>query len=611
MADARALAAFASAAEVARVEAADFALGVEFSFSGRAWGMRGFAEDIARGLELAGYGTPLAQLLASRGVTWADAAQYLDPKLRDLLPDPGRVAHMEVAAARFADAIRRRETIAVLADYDVDGACSAALILGYLDQLGLEALLYIPDRLTEGYGPSAAAVRELRGRGASLLLTLDCGAAAHTAFAAAADCGLEVIVLDHHAVESNPPVVAHVNPNGPDDNSGLGYLCSAGLSFLFLIAVHRFLRVQRWFAESAIAEPDLLKQLDLVALATVADVVPLTGVNRAFVRQGLRRLDALQRPGFAALARLAKVEPPFSVYHLGFVFGPRINAGGRVGRCDLGARLLSAKDATDADALATELDRHNRERQAIEAGILKAADELAAAQRENPFVLIGGEGWHPGVVGIIAGRLKDRHSKPALVAGFADGAEESVGRGSARSVANVDLGAMIRAAHAEEILDAGGGHAMAAGFSIRRSRLNEFGAFLTSRLVTAPQVTKVRELLADATLSTTGAGLPLLDSIERVGPFGAGNAEPLFLFPDMLIVYAGVVGTDHVRIRAVGRDGQGIGAISFRAAQTALGQALLNAKGRRVHLAAKLKRDDFNGVPKVQLHLEDAAPAEA
>jgi single-stranded-DNA-specific exonuclease len=348
-----------------------------------------------------------------------------------------------------------------------------------------------------------------------------------------------------------------------------------------------------------------------VALATVADVVPLTGVNRAFVRQGLRRLDLLQRPGFAALSRLAKVEPPFSVYHLGFVFGPRINAGGRVGRCDLGARLLSAKDLAEAEALAADLDRHNRERQAIEAGILKAADELAAMQRDRPFVLIGGEGWHPGVVGIIAGRLKDRHAKPALVAGFTDEAADSIGRGSARSVANVDLGAVIRAAHAEGILDAGGGHAMAAGFSIRRSRLNEFGVFLSSRIATAPQVGKVRELIADAALSAGGAGLPLLGSIERAGPFGAGNPEPLFLLLDMLVVFAGIVGGDHVRIRAVGRDGQGIGAIAFRTGQSALGQALLNAKGRRVHLAAKLKRDDFDGVPKVQLHLEDAAPAEA
>jgi single-stranded-DNA-specific exonuclease len=573
--------------------------------------MRDYDQDIARGLELAGYGAPLAQLLAARGVTWADAAQYLDPKLRDLLPDPCKLAHMDSAAVRFAEAITRRETIAVLADYDVDGACSAALIVEYLNQLGLEALLYVPDRLTEGYGPSAAAVRQLRSRGASLLLTLDCGAAAHAPFAAAADCGLQVIVLDHHAVETNPPVVAHVNPNGPDDVSGLRNLCSAGLSFLFLIGVQRILRVQRWFAERGIAEPDLMKELDLVALATVADVVPLTGVNRAFVRQGLRRLDLLQRPGFAALSRLAKVEPPFSVYHLGFVFGPRINAGGRVGRCDLGARLLSAKEMAEADALAAEVDRHNRERQAIEAGILKAADELAAMQRERSFVLIGGDGWHPGVVGIIAGRLKDRHAKPALVAGFADGAEDSIGRGSARSVANVDLGAVIRAAHAEGILDTGGGHAMAAGFSIRRSRLQDFSAFLTDRLQSAPRPDKMAALIADAALSATGAGLALLDSVERVGPFGAGNPEPLFLFPDMLLVYAGIVGADHVRIRAVARDGQGIGAIAFRAGSSQLGQALLNARGRRVHLAARLKRDDFDGVAKVQLHIEDAAPAEA
>jgi len=611
MADLQALAVVAPSAGVAGVGAAEFALVVEYSFSGRAWRMREYDQDIARGLQLAGYCAPLAQLLAARGVTWADAAQYLDPKLRDLLPDPCKLAHMDSAAVRFAEAITRRETIAVLADYDVDGACSAALIVEYLNQLGLEALLYVPDRLTEGYGPSAAAVRQLRSRGASLLLTLDCGAAAHAPFAAAADCGLQVIVLDHHAVDTNPPVVAHVNPNGPDDVSGLRNLCSAGLSFLFLIAVQRILRVQRWFADRGIAEPDLMKQLDLVALATVADVVPLTGVNRALVRQGLRRLDSLQRPGLAALSRLAKVEPPFSVYHLGFVFGPRINAGGRVGRCDLGARLLSAKEMAEADALAAEVDRHNRERQAIEAGILKAADELAAMQHERPFVLIGGDGWHPGVVGIIAGRLKDRHAKPALVAGFADGAEDSIGRGSARSIANVDLGAVIRAAHAEGILDTGGGHAMAAGFSIRRSRLQDFGEFLSDRLQSAPRPDKMAALIADAALSATGAGLALFDSVERVGPFGAGNPEPLFLFPDMLLVYAGIVGADHVRIRAVGRDGQGIGAIAFRAGSTQLGQALLNARGRRVHLAARLKRDDFDGVPKVQLHIEDAAPAEA
>ncbi len=573
--------------------------------------MRHFDEDAARALQLAGFVAPLAQLLASRGVTRDTAMQFLEPKLRDLLPDPCRLAQMETAATRFIMAIKRQETVAVLADYDVDGACSAALVLQYLKRVGLSPLLHVPDRLTEGYGPSPAAVTALRGQGASLLLTLDCGATAHNAFAVAAASGLDVIVLDHHAVESNPPVLAHVNPNGPDDGSGLRSICAAGLTFLFLVAVQRSLRLQGWFAEHAIGEPDLIAELDLVALATVADVVPMTGINRAFVRQGLRRLEALQRPGFAALARLAKVTPPFSAYHLGFVFGPRINAGGRVGRCDLGARLLASDDLQEVEMLAAELDRHNRERQAIEAGILETANELAAAQRENAFLLVSGDGWHPGVVGIVAGRLKDRHAKPALVAGFSGNDLDAIGRGSARSIANVNLGAMIRAAHAEGILDSGGGHAMAAGFSIRRGKLPEFAAFLSNRIESATGASAERDLEADAVLSATGATTGFLEQIERLGPYGAGNPEPQFLMPDLLVVYAAVAGKNHVRLRCVARDGQGIGAIAFRAVGTELGSSLLNSRGRRIHLAGKLKRDDYDGVPKVQLHIEDAAAADA
>jgi single-stranded-DNA-specific exonuclease len=615
MGDAQALAfslvprASSLASDSTRLAGTDFALGIDSSFSRRTWRMRMAGGEMLRALELAGYSASVAQLLATRGITPDRAGQYLDPKIRDLLPDPYALAQMELAANRFADAIMRRERIAVLADYDVDGACSAALIQQYLDQFGIEAMLHVPDRLTEGYGPSAGAIRGLHARGASLLVTLDCGATAVAPFAAARECGLDVIVLDHHPVETNPPVFAHVNPNGPDDRGELRSICAAGLSFVFLVAVQRVLRDQRWFSSAGFSEPDLMAQLDLVALATVADVVPLIGLNRAFVRQGLRRLESLQRPGFAALARVANSNPPYSAYNLGFVFGPRINAGGRVGRCDLGARLLSTKDSGIADNLAAELDRHNRERQAIEAGILATATEMAGSQRDWPFVLVGGNGWHPGVVGIIAGRLKDRHAKPALVAGFPDDGAEAVGRGSARSAGNVDLGAVIRAAHSEGILDAGGGHAMAAGFSIRRSRLAEFEAFLGSRIDMAPAT--IPELQLDSMISTAGANLALLDDIQQVGPFGSGNSEPLFLLPDVLLVYAAVAGGEHVRIRAVGRDGQGIGAIAFRAAKSELGAALLGARGRRVHLAGKLRRDDFDGVPKAQLHLEDAAGADA
>ncbi len=609
MGEARALAASFPAAANLGGSPAEFALGIDDSFSRRAWRMRTASGEILRGFELAGYSGPVAQLLAARGIVPEDAAQYLDPKIRELLPDPCTLANMELAAGRFVDAISRRETIAILADYDVDGACSAALILQYLDQLGVNAILYVPDRLTEGYGPSAEAIRGLHSRGASLLVTLDCGATASAPFAAARESGLDVIVLDHHAVATNPPVFAHVNPNGPGDESGLHGICAAGLSFVFLVAVQRILRTQGWFSANGFSEPDLMEQLDLVALATVADVVPLTGLNRAFVRQGLRRLESQQRPGFSALARAANSTPPWSAYHLGFVFGPRINAGGRVGRCDLGARLLATRDMPTAERLAAELDRHNRERQAIEAGILDTANVIAAAQRDSPFLLIGESGWHPGVVGIVAGRLKDRYGKPALVAGFPDDGADAVGRGSARSAGKIDLGAIIRAAHAKGILDAGGGHAMAAGFTIRRSRLADFRAFLGSRIDAAPDTTS--DLQLDAMISPTGADMGLLDEIQRVGPYGAGNPEPLFLLPDMLLVYAAIVGGEHVRIRAVGRDGQGIGAIAFRAAKSDLGTALLGARGRRIHLVGRLRRDVFDGVPKAQLHLEDATGADA
>jgi len=591
---------------------AGFALGVTSSLRGRVWRMRGFDEGAARELELSGFSGALAQLLAARGVTKNSAALFLDPRLKTLLPDPSIFAHMDEAVSRFAAAVERNETIAILGDYDVDGACAAALLLRFVRGIKREALLYVPDRLTEGYGPSAASVRSLSERGATLLVTVDCGAAAHDAMQAARTCGLDAIVLDHHAVDSNPPAVAHVNPNGPDDRSGVTYVCAAGLAFLFLVAVQRRLRGAGWFAAQGVDETDLLNQLDLVALATIADVVPLTGVNRAFVRQGLRKLERLERPGFVALARLACVTPPFSAYHMGFIFGPRINAGGRVGRCDLGARLLASDDPAEADALALELDRHNRERQALEAGILEAADAMAAAQSDNPFLLLSGDGWHAGVVGIVAGRLKERHAKPVLVAGF-DGADSgSIGRGSARSVAGVDLGAVIRAAHAEGILETGGGHAMAAGFGVRRAKLTAFGEFLKTRI--EPQrgaIAVASELLADAMVSPSGANLALLDDIERAGPFGAGNPEPTFLMPDMLVVYAGVVGANHVRLRLVGRDGQGVGAIAFGAANTPMGQALLKARGSRMHVAGKLKRDDYDGEARVQLHLEDAAPAGA
>ena len=601
-----------AAAQPFAEESSGFSLGVRSSFAGRSWRMREADGETVRELELAGLSGPLAQVLASRGVTRETAPRFLDPRLRTHLPDPHVFANMERAAERFVDAVKRGEIIAVLADYDVDGACAAALLLGYLRKAGREPLLYVPDRLTEGYGPSAAAMETLHRQGARVVVTVDCGAASHQALARARECGLDVIVLDHHAVDENPPAFAHVNPNGPDDGSGITYTCAAGLAFLFLVAVQRMLRASGWFATQAADEIDLMRELDIVALATIADMVPLHGVNRAFVRQGLRKLDGLERPGLAALARLASATAPFSSHHLGFIFGPRINAGGRVGRCDLGARLLASMDRAEADAIALELDRHNRERQALEARILEAAEAMALAQEDKPFLLLGGDGWHAGVVGIIAGRLKERHARPALVAGFDGSDEHALGRGSARSVAGVDLGAIIRAARVEGILETGGGHAMAAGFSVRRNRLGVFSEFLATHI--GPQraaIAKASHLTIDALVSASGATHPLLDDLDRAGPYGQGHPEAIFVLPDMLVVYAGIVGTNHVRLRLVGRDGQGLGAIAFRAGGSPLGDALLKARSSRIHVAGKLKRDEYEGEVRVQLHVEDAAPSEA
>jgi single-stranded-DNA-specific exonuclease len=589
-------------------EQTEYALGVARSFGGRAWHFRAYDADVTRQMELKGLSSTLARVLAARGVAADEAELFLAPKIRALLTDPLALHDMATAVARFTQAIAGGEIIGVLADYDVDGSASAAFLLRFLRGMGRETQLHIPDRLKDGYGPSPAAMRDLQARGCKLVVTVDCGAAAHEALDEARKLGLDVIVLDHHKVETNPPAFAHVNPNGPDDKSGLNQLAATGVTFVFLVAVHRHLREQGWYNAQSKQEPDLIALLDLVALATITDVVPLTGINRAFVRQGLKILDALERPGMAALARVSSIAPPFTPYHLGFMFGPRINAGGRVGRSNLGAMLLATDDLAEADRLAEELNRHNRERQAIEAGILEQAEALALHQEDAPFVLVTGEGWHAGVVGIIAGRLRERHNKPALVVGF----ENGLGRGSARSVAGVDLGAIIRAAREAQLLETGGGHAMAAGFSVKNERLKDFTGFLQESL--EPQrerIAAAKDLYADALASVSGATLALINDLTRAGPFGAGNPEPMFVLPDVTIAYADIVGTNHVRLRLLARDGASLGAIAFRSADAPLGQGLLKSRGKRVHVAGKLKTDNYKDEPRVQLHVEDAAPAGA
>ncbi|MDE3116745.1 MAG: single-stranded-DNA-specific exonuclease RecJ, partial [Pseudomonadota bacterium] len=392
------------------------------------------------------------------------------------------------------------------------------------------------------------------------------------------------------------------------DASGLGHLCAAGVTFLFAVALNRALRENGWYAANNVAEPDLMGAVDLVGLATVCDVVPLTGVNRAFVRAGLARMVGMSRPGLAALAAVANATPPFTPYHLGFVLGPRINAGGRVGRCSLGAELLTAADAASAEPLARALDRHNRERQALESVILDEAMALAAAQDNAPFLLAAEEGWHPGVVGIVAGRLKDRFAKPAFVAGF----EGGIGRGSARSVPGIDIGAAVRGARVAGILEAGGGHAMAAGFSLAAERLDAFRDFLAARFADAGSLLAAAQTLElDAVVAAAGAGASLAVEIGRAGPFGAGNPEPLLALADLRLAYADVVGKDHVRLRLQGGDGAALNAIAFRAAGGPLGKGLLAARGQRIHVAGRLRADAWNGRTQVQLHLEDAAPASA
>ncbi len=551
---------------------------------------------------------PLARLLVARGIAEAEVRDYLNPTLKNLLPEPRLLHDMDKAVARVTAALETGEKIAVFGDYDVDGSASSALIADFLGAFGEAPRIYIPDRMTEGYGPSPAAMATLAGEGITLVITVDCGAAAIAALEAAKAQGMDVVVLDHHRVDHAPPAIAHVNPNQPDDTSGLGHLCAAGVCFLFLVALNRQLRGSGFYERRGMAEPDLRLFLDLVGLATICDVVPLKDVNRAFVRFGLSQIGALSRPGLQALAGVAGAKGPFTPYHLGFVFGPRINAGGRVGRSSLGVDLLTAREADKAAEFAAQLDLHNRERQAIEKLILEEAIAMAASQANAPFLLVAGEGWHPGVVGIVAGRLKERFSKPAFVAGF----EGGMGKGSARSIPGIDLGAIIRAAAEAGVIEYGGGHAMAAGFSLMAGQLDGFHTFIEAQFGAAgPALAAANDLHLDAVTSPAGATLALAQEIASAGPFGAGNPEPLLGLSDVRLAFADVVGASHIRLRLQGGEGTMLDAIAFRAVGTPLGDGLLGARGRPVHVAGRLRQDDWNGRSRVKLEIEDAAAASA
>ena len=590
-------------------------LGVERSATGRVWRDRLDERGAARALAITQrHALPelLARVLAGRGVDTEAAASFLDPTVRSLMPDPNRLTDMAAGAARIADAVMRAEKVAIFGDYDVDGASSAAVLARFLRQAGLDPIIHIPDRLFEGYGPNAEAIRALAEAGATLLVTVDCGTASHEPLAEAARLGLTVIVIDHHqADETLPPALAMINPNRLDDLSGLGHLAAVGLTFMTVVAVNRELRARGFWSQAARREPDLLSLLDLVALGTVADVVPLKGLNRAFVAKGLLTLRRRENLGLTALMDVARLGGPPEPWHLGFLLGPRINAGGRIGRATLGVDLLLASDAIEAGRLAAELDRLNRERQVIEIAAVEQAEAEAMAalglEERGAVVVTAAEGWHPGVVGLVAARLKERFGRPAFAIALGAG---GIGTGSGRSITGVDLGAAVRQAAHEGLLIKGGGHAMAAGVTLRREALGEFRAFLEERL--SASVATAREadcLLIDGALTARGATPEIIETIARAGPFGAGNPEPMLALPGHQLAYVEEAGPSHLRVRLRAGDGSGINAIAFRAVGQKLGAALATHRGRDVHAAGSLAIDRWNGEERVQLRLVDIAPA--
>jgi single-stranded-DNA-specific exonuclease len=583
--------------------------GVSSSILGQPWRWRG-----AAGSEADEHFQPddlVDQLLLARGVAREDLERHRAPTIRAFMPDPSIFRDMDKAAERLADAVEGREPITVFGDYDVDGATSAALLIRLLRDLGADPKAYIPDRLMEGYGPSGEALVRLAKDGAKLIVTVDCGAQAFEALAMARDTGVDVIVVDHHKCASElPAAYALVNPNRldeADEAAAFGHLAAVGVAFLLGAALVRVLRGRGFFAGRE--EPRLVDLLDLVALGTVADVAQLRGLNRAFVTQGVRIMAGRRNIGLDALIQVSRLERAPTASDLGWALGPRINAGGRVGKSDLGVRLLTTGDADEARAIAAELELHNQERRAIEAIVCEAAEKLCAAQGNRAVVLVASEGWHPGVIGIVAGRLKEKMGRPAIVIALG---EDGIGKGSGRSVAGVDLGAAVLAAKDQGLLIAGGGHAMAAGLTVERGRIDALADFLDDRL--ARDVSDGRDgraLLLDAVLAPGGICPDLCDALEAGGPYGAGWPGPRVAAGPVRIVKADIVGANHLRLIVAGDDGRRVKAIAFRMADSALGEAMLAAPAhRKLWIAGRLKRDNWGDRPAAELHLEDAAWAD-
>src|SRR5215471_3272932 len=547
-----------------------FFLGVEQSLTGRAWRDRLDERGSARALTIAqryGLDELLARILAGRNVDVDEIESFLDPTIKRLMPDPHTLTDMAAASARIADAIKSGESIAIFGDYDVDGATASALLCRYLRHCGLDPIVHIPDRIFEGYGPNVDAIRSFAERSVTLLVTVDCGITSHEVLAEAKKLGIDTVVIDHHqADEKLPEATAVVDPNRADDLSGLGYLAAVGLVFLTLVSLTRELR-RRNFWTNARGEPDLLSLLHLVALGTIADVVPLKGLNRAFVAKGLIALRRREHLGTTVLMDVARLNGPPEPWHLGFLLGPRINAGGRIGRADLGVRLLLEEDPSEAARIALELDRLNRERQQIEQVTLAQAEAEALAalglEEKGAVVVTAAEGWHPGVVGLVAARLKERYGRPAFAIALEPG---GTGSGSGRSITGVDLGRAVRRAVQEGLLLKGGGHAMAAGVTLRKDALGTFRAFLEDTLaISVAAARRGSALFIDGAIAAGGFNLSLADLVARAGPYGAGNPEPLLALPAHTLVYADAVGENHIRARFRSGDGKFVSSIAFRA----------------------------------------------
>jgi single-stranded-DNA-specific exonuclease len=587
-------------------------LGVTESATGRIWRDRVDQRGAARALAMVQrFQLPemLARVIAGRNIELDAVEDFLDPTIRKLMPDPFTITQMEAAANRIADAAQRREKVAIFGDYDVDGATSSALLAWHLRHCGLDPQIHIPDRIFEGYGPNVDAIKALAGKGATLLVTVDCGTTSFEPLAEARKLGMSVVVIDHHQTgEELPDVDAIVNPNRLDDISGLGHLAAVGLVLITLVAVNRELR-KRGFWTAEMPEPDLLGMLHHVALGTVADVAPLIGLNRAFVAKGLIALRRRDHVGHTALMDVARLNGPPEAWHLGFMLGPRINAGGRIGRADLGVRLLLEGDISEAAKIAAELDRLNVERRVIEQAAEAQAEAEALAslglEDKGSVVVTASEGWHPGVVGLVASRLKEKFARPAFAIALEPG---GIGTGSGRSISGVDLGKAVRQAVADGLLMKGGGHAMAAGITLRKERLGEFRAYIESAL--AADVGKSRnekELFIDGAITARGVTTDLVNTLNRAGPFGAANPEPVVALPAHQLVYVDEVGQAHLRLRFKASDGAMVNGIAFRSVGQKLGNALQELRGQPVHVAGSLTVDRWQGAERVQMRVIDVA----